>query len=141
MSLFLNPQNQLSKMNKVILVLRIVLGLMLIAFALNKLPFVPEFLPPPNLPPEAQKVIGGLAVGYVLPWLVGITELVVGVLLVSGQWVPLALVLLAPLSVNLLAFHLTTSIEAGIPAYVVAGLNLILMFLYYPRYSPLLKRQ
>ncbi len=128
-------------MKLIITILRVLLGLALLAFGINKIPDIGGFLPSPAFPERAQDVIGGLAVGYVLPWMVMTVEIVVGLMLVFGQWVPLALLLLAPLSVNIVLFHLTTAPETGLAAYVVAGLNLILLLLHFPAYRPVLQRK
>ena len=45
------------------------------------------------------------ATGYMLP-LIKATEVVCGVLLLIGRWVPLALVVLAPVVLNIVLFHL-----------------------------------
>ena len=81
---------------------RIVLGLAFVVFGLN---FFFGFIPQPEHPGEAGAFLGALFVtGYMFP-LIKITEIVAGALLLTNRFVPLALLLLAPVLVNIVAFH------------------------------------
>jgi len=115
---------------------RIVLGLPMVIFGLNA--FF-NFMPPPPkpLPAGATAFIGALmATGYMLP-LIGLTQLVSGLLLVCNRFVPLALVLLAPFFVNSLAFHLTLE-RSGLPmSLMFIALELALAWAYRRAYAPL----
>lgn len=82
---------------------RLLLGLIFFVFGLNG--FL-HFLPMP--PPEgvAGTFMGGLAAtGYFFPLLKG-TEVLAGLLLLGNRFVPLALIVLAPIVVQIAAFHL-----------------------------------
>ena len=58
------------------------------------------------MPPDALAFAGALMkTGYMMPLIWG-TEIVSGVLILVGLFVPFALVLLAPVLVNILLFHL-----------------------------------
>jgi uncharacterized membrane protein YphA (DoxX/SURF4 family) len=122
-------------MSKAILGARIVLGLIFTLFGINY--FVP-FLPQPELSEAAGAFFGGLAAtGYMLP-MVKITELVGGVMLLAGFFVPLALALLAPVVVNIVAFHLFLDL-AGIPiSILVLVLELFLAWSYRGAFAPML---
>ena len=116
--------------------LRIVLGLILVVMGLNK--FI-GFLPMPEMPEAAGALMGAFAEsGYIMP-MVGQVELVVGVLLLAGFFVPLALVLLAPLSVNIILFHLFLDPVGIFMGLLVAALNLYLLFVHIDRYKPMLR--
>lgn len=79
------------------------LGLLFFVFGLNG--FL-NFMPMPPLAGPAGDFIGALAAsGYMFPLIKG-TEVLAGALLLAGRLVPLALVLLAPIIVNIVAFHL-----------------------------------
>src|SRR3954467_15524342 len=82
---------------------RIALGAGFFTFGLNGfLHFIP--MPPP--PPAAGSFLGAMiATGYLLPLVKG-TEVVSSLLLLGNRYVPLALALLAPVLVNIVAFHL-----------------------------------
>jgi len=89
--------------HKLPLVARLLLGLTFFVFGLNG--FL-HFLPQPPAPPAAGAFFGALhATGYMLGLIKG-TEVLAGALLLAGLFVPLALTLLAPVIVNILAFHL-----------------------------------
>jgi hypothetical protein len=64
-----------------------------------------DFIPQPPAP-EAAAAFGGAlaATGYMFP-LLKVTEIISGLLLLSRRYVPLALTLLAPIIVNIVAFH------------------------------------
>lgn len=121
--------------SKVITVIRILFGLILIVFGANK--FF-GFMPMPELSGGAGAFMGALAdTGYMFP-IIGAVEIGVGVLLVLDLFVPLALVILAPISVNIVLFHVFLDMGGIIPAAVVAGLNCFLMFVYLSAYTGLL---
>jgi uncharacterized membrane protein YphA (DoxX/SURF4 family) len=106
---------------------RILLGLVFFVFGLNGfLHFIPQ--PPPPAP--AMAFFGALfATGYMLPLVMG-TQLLVGVLLLSNRFVPLALALIAPIIVNIVAFHAALA-PSGLPlALVVLALELLLAWSY-----------
>lgn len=87
------------------------LGGMLVVFGLNGfLNFIPMAAPEG----EAGAFMGGLAAaGYFFP-LLKLTEIVVGLALLFRRFVPLALTVLAPITINILAFHLFLA-PAGLP--------------------------
>lgn len=89
--------------SKLALAARLLLGLVFFVFGLNGLL---HFIPMPPMAPAGGTFLGALAAtGYLLP-LLGITQTVAGALLLAGVFVPLALVLLAPVLINIAAFHL-----------------------------------
>jgi uncharacterized membrane protein YphA (DoxX/SURF4 family) len=97
-------------------VARLLLGAAMFTFGLNG--FF-GFLPQPPVSPAGGAFLGALAAtGYMFPLIKG-TEVVVGALLLSGRFVPLALVLLAPVMVNILAFHALLSPGLALPAVLV----------------------
>ena len=115
-------------------ILKIVLGLVLLVFGINK--FF-NFIPMPELPAQATDFMASLgATGYVLP-VVGTLEAIVGLLLIFNKWVPFALLLLAPISANILLFHLFLDLPGIAIALVIAVLNAILIVKYWKSYSPL----
>jgi uncharacterized membrane protein YphA (DoxX/SURF4 family) len=115
------------------LIARIVLGLIFLAFGLNG--FL-QFLPQPAMPEGAISFFGGLAAtGYMLPLLFA-TQIVGGVLILVGM-VPLGLVILAPIIVNIVAFHVFLA-PGGLPlAIVVSALAVFLAWRRRGSYGPL----
>lgn len=86
------------------IVARVLLGLVFFVFGLNG--FL-NFLPAPGDVPAGAVAFGtALAqTGYMFPLIKGV-EVLAGALLLGNRFVPLALTLLAPISVNIFAFHL-----------------------------------
>lgn len=90
---------------------RVLLGLV---FLINGLNGFFHFLPMPAMPPAAGAFAGALlGSGYLFP-LLKTVELAGGVLLLAGVAVPFALTLLAPVIVNIAAFHLFLA-PSGLP--------------------------
>lgn len=122
-----------SKINSAI---QIALGLLLLTTGINK--FVP-FMGSPQMPDPATQFMQALgATGYMMP-LIATTEILVGSLLIIHLWSALALVLLAPLSVNVILFHLVLAPDSIAMALLVALLNLYLLFVYRAKYMPMLR--
>ncbi len=114
--------------------MRILLGAILVVFGLNK--FL-TFIPAPELPENAANFINSLAsTGYVMP-VVGVIEIMIGLLLLFNKWVAFALVVLVPISVNILLFHLFLDIPGISGALLVTVFNAILMYKLWPKYKPL----
>lgn len=81
---------------------RVLLGLVFFVFGLNG--FL-NFLPQPPHEGAAAAFLGALAAtGYMFP-LIKATEVIAGAMLLSNRFVPLALLLLAPIVVNIAAFN------------------------------------
>ena len=110
-------------------ILRIILAVFLIVSAGDVFFHYTE---PSEPPPEAQEFLISLtAAGYVWP-AVGATFLISGILLFIPKYLGLALVLLAPITVNIIFYHLFLDRVSStlIPAFIlvllhlsVAGLN------------------
>ncbi|MFT3707388.1 MAG: DoxX family protein [Archangium sp.] len=98
------------------------------------------FPPPAELPPgNAGLFVSGLAAaGYLMP-LVKITELIVGLALLSNRFVPLALIVLAPVSVNIFFTHAVLMREGLPAAIVIIALQLFLAWTHRRAYSLLFK--
>jgi hypothetical protein len=114
---------------------RILMGLVFFVFGLNG--FL-HFIQQPT-PPEAAKAFFGalVATGYMLPLIMG-TQLLVGSLLLANRFVPLALALIAPVIVNILAFHLALAPSGLALAFVVLALELLLAWSYRGAFRPML---
>jgi hypothetical protein len=114
---------------------RLLLGAIFTVFGLNGfLHFIP--VPPPE--GSALAFMSGLAAsGYFFPFLKA-TEVITGVLLLSGRLVPLALTVLAPIVLNIVLFHaLLAPAGMGLTALVLA-LELYLAWSYRDAFRPML---
>jgi uncharacterized membrane protein YphA (DoxX/SURF4 family) len=120
---------------------RVLLGL--IFFLSGLFGFITRFSFPPDIPPNLLAFVKGMSASmYFLPLLKS-TELVCGLLLLSGSFVPLALVVLAPIIVNIFFTHLFLA-PSGVPlALFVGALEIYLAFFaepYRERLRPLFRR-
>lgn len=115
-------------------IIRILLGLALIVFGANKfLHFIPMETPTGS----AGDFLSSLgASGYIFP-VVGVLEVLIGLFLLLKKWVPFALVLLAPISINILLFHLFLDIPGIGIALLIAVLNAVLIYKNWIQFKPL----
>lgn len=117
---------------------RLLLGLTFIVCGLNG--FL-NFIPPPSDPvPAAAMSFAGalLQTGYMFPLIKG-SELFAGALLLSNRFVALALVLLAPITINIFAFHLFLTPGAVGLASILLALHLAMAWAHRAAYRALLK--
>ena len=116
---------------------RILLGLVFLVFGLNGFfHFIPQ--PKDAMSDTAMAFFGGMMkTGYMIP-LIFATQTLGGVLLLLNCFVPLALALLAPVIVNIVAFHLFLA-PAGLPvAFTVLVFELFLAWSYRKCFLPML---
>lgn len=127
-------------MNKVSLISRYLLGLLFLIFGLNG--FF-QFLPMPPPPESVMDFMKGImSTGYFMPVLKG-TEVFVSILLLTGLAAPVGLVILAPITIQILLFHgfLTPGIQnLGLPL-VILVLHLLSAYQYKDLYIPLFSRK
>jgi putative oxidoreductase len=109
------------------------LGLIFLVFGLNG--FL-QFLPMPPMNEDAGVFLGSLMKSGWLP-IVKVLEVVLGAMIIFNFKRPLALVLLAPIVVCILLFHLLIAGEP-IMAIVLTGLLGFLLWSYRDRYAGML---
>ena len=122
--------------SKLPVVARVLLGLAFVVFGINYfVPFIPMGAPDPKVLP----FMGGLmASGYVFP-VIKTIEIVAGLALLGGRFVPLALTLLAPILVNIVLVHLVLA-PAGAPvALALLALEIYLAWSYRAAFAPMLR--
>ena len=98
-----------------------------------------QFIKDPPMPVAAVELHRALtASGYVFQMVVGL-EIVAGVLPLAGIAVPLALILLAPIIVNIFFFHLFLA-PGGVPlALTLAIVEITLAWQYRAAFEPLFR--
>src|SRR5260370_42709038 len=120
-----------------VIIARSLLGLAFFVFGLNGfLHFIPN--PPP--PAAVGAFFGALfATGYMLKLIFG-TQPIGGALLLLGVAAPFALTILAPIIVNIIAFHIYLSPDPGAtaPGLLFAALEGVLAWYYRAEFAPLL---
>jgi len=116
-------------------IFRILTGIMLVGFFLMWV-FAWKL---PDVPPTAQKLREGLiTAGYFFP-LIGIVYLLVGVSYVTNRFVPLATIVLFPITLNIVLYHLFLIPETLPRTAVLAVPNAVMIYTCWDVYKPLLK--
>jgi uncharacterized membrane protein YphA (DoxX/SURF4 family) len=115
-----------------ITITRVLLGLPFLIFGLNHFfPYIPH---PPMDGVALDYMMGLTKVGYFWPLLRGL-EILIGISLISGRFVPLALVVLVPISLHIFLFHAFVLL-ANLPlAIIILGLHIFLIVKYWDYYK------
>ena len=121
-------------MKIVYLICRVLMGLGFVVFGANILhPFLPQ---PPF--PEGSMTAQFMGLFFQSHWiiLIGVCQLLGGLFVLSGRLAPLGLVILAPVLVNIIAFHIYLQEGEGLaPGLVFTTMELILIFGYRKNFS------
>jgi len=117
-------------MKIVVLIARILLGLMFVVFGLNG--FL-HFIPQPPMEASDMTTFSMLLFRshYMVP--VFALQLIGGLLLLIGRFIPLALTLLGPVIVNILITHIVFQ-PSGLPPGIVAAVLWLVVFFAYREY-------
>lgn len=122
---------------KLPMIARILLGFVFFASGLVGLfNLVP---PPADLPPALVTFNTGLMASiYFMPFL-KLTETICGLLLMSGFFVPLALVILAPIMLNIFLVHAFLA-PSGLVLAIIMGLLMIYLSFFAQPYAGVIKQ-
>lgn len=125
------------KKGKLATVVRYLLGIAMAFFGLNG--FF-QFANPPQLSQAGLDFfIAIINTGY-LSQFINIIFIVVAIMLLSNKYVPLSLVLLFPIMLNVVLFHLFLDVASGAMGFIVFILNVYLMMVHADSYRPLLRK-
>ncbi len=119
-----------------VIICRILLGAGFMVFGLN---ILHPFLPMPPMDPESLPVRFGAIMGP-SHWmaLIGLFQLLGGLFVIIGRTAPIGLVLLGPVLVNIIAFHVCLQKGAGIaPGLVFSALEIFLIYAYRKYFLPI----
>jgi uncharacterized membrane protein YphA (DoxX/SURF4 family) len=123
-------------MNVATIIVRVLLGLMFVVFGSN---IFLHFIPMPPQKPSLATDFGKALMESHYMYVIGFLQVAGGLLLLIGRYVPLGLMLLGPVIVNILLFHIFLE-PTGLPmAIVVAVLALFLLWRYRSNFAGLLK--
>ena len=126
-------------MNKstVTLIGRLILGTIFLVMGLNG--FL-NFLPMPEISQAGMAYMGGLmSAVYFFP-LLKIIEITAGVMLLTGNYMRLALILLAPITTHIVLFHFFLDPAGLVIGLVVFGLNLGLGLIHLDKFQSTLSK-
>lgn len=119
-------------MKMITTVSRYLLGLIFTVFGLNGFLHFLHMPPPPSS--VAIEFFTAVSVSHYMT-VVFLVQLVGGVLLLAGRFVPLALAILGPVLVNILIFHLTMNPSGIVPGAVSTVLWFLLFWQYRASFS------
>ena len=122
---------------KITFIARILLGLL---FFLSGIAGLFNLIPPPaNLPQNMVTFMNGMmATKYLFPLIKG-TEVICGALLISGLFVPLALIILAPIVLNIFLIHAFMQ-PNGLPLAIFIGLLQLYLSFFANPYNNVVKQ-
>jgi putative oxidoreductase len=118
------------------IIVRVLLGLVFVVFGSNG--FL-QFLPMPPLPHDVTgDFLRAFFVSHYI-YAVAACQVIGGLLLLIGRFVPLGLTILGPVIVNIVLFHIFLAAE-GLPlALVIAALFLFLLWRYWAAFAAIVR--
>ncbi len=119
-----------------VIIVRVLMGLL---FLFASISVLFNLVPQPELTGKTKTFMDGVnASGYLLQ-LIKITELICGIAFVTGYFVPLATVVIAPIIVNIFLFHVFVD-TSGLPVGIFLVLaNAFLAYANWEKYKPLME--
>jgi putative oxidoreductase len=114
-------------MSKAVLVVRILLGAMFLFFGLNG---ILHFLPTPPMPPSDATTFATILMTHKYMSFVALCQVIGGLLLLVGRFVPLGLTILGPILVNILLFHFLLMPQGVAMGLIATAMELFLLYAY-----------
>ncbi len=122
-------------MKLAVIVVRTLMGLL---FLFASSAFLFKLVPQPELAGNVKLFMDGVnATGYLMPF-IKITELVCGLAFVTGFFVPLASVVIAPIILNIFLFHLFVDTSGLVMGSALVLSNIFLGYAHWNKFRPML---
>lgn len=123
--------------NKILFVVSLLFGLMFINAGLNK--FFNYMPMPENMPESLQKVFGAfMQIGWLMP-LVGVVEVVGGILFIIPKTRAFAAVMVLPVIVGIVLTNTVTDTSGMAIALVLFAVNVWVLYENRAKYAPMFK--
>ncbi len=122
--------------SNVFIMARILLGLFVLVFGLNK--FF-QFIPMEEMPEAAGTYFGALVSAKVIPYLVGIVEIAAGLAFILNKYGALMALILMSVSINAVMFHAFLAPRSIAGSLILLVLNIVVLVAYKNRYSDILR--
>ena len=114
--------------------IQIIFGIMLIVFGLN---IFFQFMPAPEFNEAASAYLGALfATGYIFP-IMAIVWILVGLLFIFNKCSPLGAVIIFPISLNIILFHIFLDFTGWLFGFMILILNLYMLYVHWNAYRPM----
>jgi putative oxidoreductase len=121
-------------MKVAVITIRIILGLL---FVVSSLGYFFNLMPAGEMSEGAQLFFTGMVASkYLLP-VVKTIELLVGIAFLSGRFVPLATVVIFPITLNIVLFHAFLAPDGMVVPIIILLGNLFLAYRYKENYQSL----
>lgn len=123
--------------NKIQFILCILMGIIFINAGLNKLlNYIPV---PDNIPEDTMKMIKAMEeISWLLP-LIGITEILGGILFIIPRFRPFGAVFITPIMIGILAQHFTLADNIILPI-ILSAILLWVIIDNYQKYTPMIQK-
>lgn len=122
------------------IIVRTLMGLLFLFASTTYFLMVMGVFPAPPMEGASKTFNEGLAASGYFFTLLKITEFICAILLLTGTFVPLALVILSPIIINIFMVHLF--VDRSMPGPVISGFlvlaNIFLAYCYRDAFKPLL---
>jgi putative oxidoreductase len=123
-------------MKKAVIIVRVLIGLL---FLFASVPVLLNLFPQPELTGNTKIFMDGVSASKYLMPLIKITEMLCGLAFVSGYFVPLATVVIAPVVVNIFFTHVFMDMS-GLPVAITLVLaNIFLAYAHRDKFRPVLE--
>ena len=120
-------------------IVRTLMGLLFVMSSVTFFLMMTGVMSMPEIPAGPLKSFNeGLAASGYFFILLKVTEFVCGVLLLTGRFVPLALVILSPIIINIVLTHAFLAPESIGPGIFLVFANIFLAYYYREAFKPLL---
>ncbi|MDP3915945.1 MAG: DoxX family protein [Bacteroidota bacterium] len=117
------------------IIIRVLMGLM---FAFASIAYFFKLVPQPELTGDIKTFMEGIEASVYLMTTVKIFELLCAIAFLSGRFVPLAAVVIFPINLNILLFHIFLDPSSLLIAVLLMVGNLFLAYYYRDKYKPML---
>lgn len=119
-----------------VIIVRVLMGLM---FAFASIVVLFKLVPQPEQTGNVKIFMDGMAASIYMMTTIKVIELICAVAFLTGKFVPLATVVIFPITVNILLFHVFVEPEGLLVAILLMIGNLFLAWHYRNKYKPLFK--
>ncbi len=123
------------------IIVRTLIGLLFLFASVTYFMMVMGMFPAPPMEGPIKTFNEGLAASGYFFTLLKVTELVCGLLLLTGRFVPLALVILSPIIINIFMVHFF--VDRSMPGPIIASFlvlgSIFLAYYHWDAFRPLLK--
>lgn len=119
-----------------VIIVRVLMGLM---FAFASIVVLFKLVPQPEQTGNVKIFMDGMTASVYMMTTIKVIELICAVAFLSGKFVPLATVVIFPITVNILLFHVFVEPEGLLVAILLMIGNLFLAWHYRNKYKPLFK--